>query len=586
MKPTAGRLVILALALSSSAALRGQTFEVFHQFDLPGPGGPDELIQDSDGSFYGVSQDGGTVSPFCIAGCGTVYRMDGDGAVTILHEFTRNDDDGSSPGGFFPLARLLRASNGDLYGTTIYGGPCLCGTIFRIDSNGIFTTVHTFVGTDGDLPAGSLIEPQPGDLWGTTGAGGSGWPTGGDGTIFRMHFNGDLETMHEFSGSDGSLPSKSLLLADDGNLYGSTFLGGSADSGNLFRITLNGNLTVLHEFTGGNAPRELIQSSSGNLIAQYIGTLSGADRGGVYRITLDGDVQVLHAFASDGHEGSQHVSRLLQADDGFFYGTANQGGLNNKGTVFRLGENGNFTVIHDFGGDPDGRTPQAGLMQAADGRLYSTTYHGGDGGTEFGVAYRIMLPGSPPRFFCAADFVRRDQMAVFLLKIEHGAAYVPPPCTGQFPDVACPGLFADWVEELAAEGITAGCGGGDYCPLSAITRAQMAVFLLKTEHGTAYAPPPCSGAFPDVACPSLFGAWIEQLAAEGITAGCGLGNFCPDAPVTRAQMAVFLLKIEHGPAFAPPACQYIFTDVACPSQFANWVEALYAEDITAGCAGP
>ena len=149
-----------------------------------------------------------------------------------------------------------------------------------------------------------------------------------------------------------------------------------------------------------------------------------------------------------------------------------------------------------------------------------------------------------------------------------------------------PSLFANWIEQLATEGVTAGCGGGDYCPLSPVTRAQMAVFLLKTEHGAAYTPPDCAGTFPDVACPSTFAAWIEQLAAEGITAGCAGGNFCPDSPVTRAQMAVFLLKIEHGSAFAPPACQYVFTDVACPSQFANWVETLYAEEITAGCAGP
>jgi hypothetical protein len=144
--------------------------------------------------------------------------------------------------------------------------------------------------------------------------------------------------------------------------------------------------------------------------------------------------------------------------------------------------------------------------------------------------------------YCPQDAVTRAQMAVFLLKSEHGAAYVPPPCAGVFDDVACPSLFADWIEQLAAEGITAGCGDGIYCPVSPVTRAQMAVFLLKTKHGTGYAPPACTGVFGDVACPSLFADWIEELAAEEITGGCGGGNYCPDNPNTRAQMSAFLVK--------------------------------------------
>ena len=151
--------------------------------------------------------------------------------------------------------------------------------------------------------------------------------------------------------------------------------------------------------------------------------------------------------------------------------------------------------------------------------------------------------------------------------------------------MACPGLFADWIEQLAAEGITAGCAGGNYCPLSPVTRGQMAVFLLKTEHGPAYTPPACTGVFPDVPCSHQFAAWIEQLFAEGITGGCG-GGFCPDLPVTRAQMAVFLLKLEHGGSYEPPSCHPQFADVTCPSLFAAWIQQLYLEQITAGCAGP
>jgi hypothetical protein len=150
-------------------------------------------------------------------------------------------------------------------------------------------------------------------------------------------------------------------------------------------------------------------------------------------------------------------------------------------------------------------------------------------------------------FFCRDDSVTRAQMAVFLLTGIYGAGYTPPPCTGLFADVTCPSPFAAWIERLAAEGITAGCGGGNFCGSAAVPREQMAVFLLASSHGPGYAPPPCNGVFADVTCPSSFAAWIEQLAAEGITAGCGGGYFCPGDPVTRGEMAVFLTQ-----AFALP----------------------------------
>jgi hypothetical protein len=140
------------------------------------------------------------------------------------------------------------------------------------------------------------------------------------------------------------------------------------------------------------------------------------------------------------------------------------------------------------------------------------------------------------------DNTLRQQMAVFLLKGKHGLCYTPPPCVGTFPDVPCPSTFANWIEALAAEGITGGCGGGNYCPLSPVRRDQMAVFLLKAEHGSSYVPPACAGTFGDVACPSAFANWIEQLAAEQITGGCGGGNYCPLSNNTRGQMAVFISK--------------------------------------------
>jgi hypothetical protein len=146
--------------------------------------------------------------------------------------------------------------------------------------------------------------------------------------------------------------------------------------------------------------------------------------------------------------------------------------------------------------------------------------------------------------FCPADDVTRQQMAVFLLKAKEGAAYAPPDCTTQvFDDVPCSSPFAPWVNELSSRGVTAGCGGANYCPTSPTTRQQMAVFLLKTLEGSAYAPPDCTvEAFADVPCSSPFAPWVNEIAARGITGGCGGGNFCPTAEVARQQMAVFLQK--------------------------------------------
>ena len=146
--------------------------------------------------------------------------------------------------------------------------------------------------------------------------------------------------------------------------------------------------------------------------------------------------------------------------------------------------------------------------------------------------------------YCPADSVTRQQMAVFLLKAKEGAAYAPPDCTTQvFDDVPCSSPFAPWVNELSARGVTAGCGPTTYCPTNPTTRQQMSVFLLKTLEGSSYAPPACTTqVFGDVPCSSGFAPWVNEIAARGITGGCGGGNFCPTAEVARQQMAVFLTK--------------------------------------------
>jgi S-layer homology domain len=144
--------------------------------------------------------------------------------------------------------------------------------------------------------------------------------------------------------------------------------------------------------------------------------------------------------------------------------------------------------------------------------------------------------------FCPGTTVTREQMAIFLLRAKEGAAYTPPACTGAvFSDVPCSLGTAAWINQLAARGITGGCGGGKFCPTGPVNRGQMAVFLLATREGSGYRPPACTvPRFADVPCSNPLAAWINEIAARGISGGCGGGKFCPAGAVSRAEMAVFL----------------------------------------------
>jgi len=157
-----------------------------------------------------------------------------------------------------------------------------------------------------------------------------------------------------------------------------------------------------------------------------------------------------------------------------------------------------------------------------------------------------------------------------------------------FPDVPTDHQFYAFIETLFHNGVTGGCFGGGYCPTSPVTRAQMAVFLLKSKFGSAHIPPPCTGTvFPDVPCTGgPFDPWIEELAGLAITGGCGGGLYCPSNTVTRQQMAVFLLKAYEGSAYLPPACTQIFDDVPCTpgTGFSDWIEELFNRGITGGCS--
>ena len=153
-----------------------------------------------------------------------------------------------------------------------------------------------------------------------------------------------------------------------------------------------------------------------------------------------------------------------------------------------------------------------------------------------------------------------------------------------FPDVP-QNVFYPFIENLFHNGVTGGCAGGGYCPGNDVTRAQMAVFLLKARYGSGYLPPPATGTvFTDVPVSNPFAPWIENLFALGITGGCGTGIYCPDNSVTRQQMAIFLLKTKNGSTYTPPPGVGLFGDVSpCPGTVCNFIEELYNETITGGC---
>jgi len=224
------------------------------------------------------------------------------------------------------------------------------------------------------------------------------------------------------------------------------------------------------------------------------------------------------------------------------------------GDCYRVTISGTRTVAHW----------DAELTETIDGQYFTRTIHVGNSFSDVpptnpfyayieNLFHSGATGGCGTGVYCPSGTVTRAQMAVFLLKGKFGSNHVPPPATGTvFLDVHIGDFAADWIEELAGLGITGGCGGGNYCPTQPVTRAQMAVFLLKAEHGSAYVPPLCMGIFADVPCPgSTFAPWVEQLANEGITAGCGGGNYCPNNPNIRGQMAVFLVKVYGMATYGP-----------------------------------
>jgi hypothetical protein len=224
-----------------------------------------------------------------------------------------------------------------------------------------------------------------------------------------------------------------------------------------------------------------------------------------------------------------------------------------------------------------GATGLAASVDDHAGSTYAWTLTGGTIASGQGTAAITFNSGTPGA-------------TMLLSVVETAVACSSPAATAKvqvdFLDVPPIHPFHDFVDTIARDGITVGCGDGTtYCPDAPNTRAQMAVFLLKAKYGFDHVPPPASGlVFLDVPAADPFAPWIEELFSLGISNGCGGGNYCPLAPVTRAQMAVFLLKTLEGSTYVPPtATGTIFGDVPLGAFAADWIEELYNRAITGGC---
>ena len=368
------------------------------------------LITDANGNMYGTTSYGGSGR-----GAGTVFKLSTSGSETVLYRFGTN----STRDGANPQAGLIMDANGNLYGTTLYGGSNGRGTVFKLTPNGSGyseTVLYSFgatnpIGstTDGANPQAGLIMDANGNLYGTTLYGGSN----GKGTVFKLTPSGSETVLYSFgatnpigSTTDGANPYASLIMDTYGNLYGTTLYGGNSNNGTVFKLTPNDSgysETVLYSFgatnpigstTDGTYPySSLIMDASGNL---YGTTFDGGNnnKGTVFKLTPSGSETVLYSFGATNPigsttDGTNPYSSLIMDANGNLYGTTSGGGSKGNGTVFKLTPSGSETVLYNFGTSSatDGANPRAGLIMDANGNLYGTTYVGGtnNSGTIFKI---------------------------------------------------------------------------------------------------------------------------------------------------------------------------------------------------------
>ena len=279
---------------------------------------------------------------------------------------------------------LVEGPDGNFYGTTARGGPSRSGTVFRVTPAGALTTLVS----DQSNPAAGLVVGNDSLLYGMTAAGGAG----GFGTVFKLSTSGVLTNFAVFDGLNGRSPLSGLVLAGDGNFYGASQGGGANGFGAVFRVTPGGVVTALVSLNGaslgGFAVAGLTLGPEGNL---YGITSAGgsANRGTIFTMTPGGSFTTLHEFQAV--EGSGRQARLTLGPDQNLYGTSQDGGNSNLGTIFKITTNGIYTTLVSFNG-ANGAAPSAELARGADGQLYGTTQQGGS--ANVGTIFKVTTNGA------------------------------------------------------------------------------------------------------------------------------------------------------------------------------------------------
>ena len=322
-------LLSLLLMLSVSGAQAAVVFTSLYSFTGGNDGANPEagLVQGRDGNFYGTTSDWDT------HGYGTVFKISTSGVLTTLYAFgTITNANGDPLDGANPLAGLVQGSDGSFYGTTsgFYRGY---GTVFTITTNGTLTVLHSFTGgSDGGAPLAGLVEGSDGCFYGTAAVGG----TEGRGTVFKISPAGALTSLYSFGGN-GAQPEAGLVQGSDGNFYGTTLIDGvhfqPYGFGTVFKISPYGACTVFYSFDNGGGACSmagLVQGSDGYLYGTTSGSSCscGYGWGTVFKISPTGALTSLHSFAG-GSDGGAPLAGLVQGSDGCFYGTTSSGGITN-----------------------------------------------------------------------------------------------------------------------------------------------------------------------------------------------------------------------------------------------------------------
>ncbi len=372
-------------------------YSVLYNFMGEGDGeNPYGLIVDEAGNLYGTTFRGGRFCVDAFDSCGTVFKLDPNGVLTTLHVFAGGLKDGASP-----RAGLVRDEAGNLYGGTYLGGAHGSGVVFKLDSSGKQTVLHNFTeGADGIAPEVGFRD-DAGNLYGTTGLNStSAKCTRNCGTVFKLSTAGKLTTLYTFNGHDGDEPSTPLIGDAAGNLYGTTARGGDSACGSLgcgtvFKLAPNGELTTMHAFQGsdGSTPTgRLSRDQAGNLYGTTVGGSQGF--GTVYKLNADGRMTILISFLAGDDLGEHPEGGVVLGASGNLYATTRAGGANGWGVILKYDvQSDEGTVVHAFTGE-DGGYAIGPLVKGSSGNLYGAGFNGGDVACfeGCGVVFKIESP--------------------------------------------------------------------------------------------------------------------------------------------------------------------------------------------------